>query len=204
MLRVNILSFIFIFIMVLGCQNPYGSFEKKANQVNALSKLKQFQAYTTMYYEENNGFYGRLNDDGTGIDEAFYKAWDKHTNPEPLSGYLFSHIETGLNGLTLNLRERIGLCAYPFKPGKTGDFIYCALADLRVLEKKFSGMAQGFTSGAEEWTVYKAQYKDLGGPVHAWPAEEDLHTIFQPINKKAPQEGLDEARKLFDTIRKQP
>jgi hypothetical protein len=202
---------IWIFLLlsvVAGCQNPLNLENrtyKKAYYVNALSKLRIFQSFTTMCYEER-GQYCTMQDlfRGGGIDEAFYQAWDGHPDPEPLSGYFFSEIERDSRGALLNRRIRTGLCAYPEIPGKTGDLIICALADMTTLDKKFQYMGdEGVVSGSDEWAIYQAMYEDLGSPVKKWPSQSELKTKFQMLHAPTPQKGLQQARDLFDKAHKQ-
>jgi hypothetical protein len=201
----------FLFLSVVaGCQNPLNlenKIYKKAYYVNALSKLRIFQSFSTMCYEER-GQYCTMRDlymlNGGAIDKAFYKAWDGHTVPEPLSGYFFSEIERDSRGALLNRRIQTGLCAYPEIPGKTGDYIICALADMTTLDREFQDKGnEGFVSGSDEWTIYKAMYEDLGSPVKKWPSQSELKAKFQVLHALNPQEGLQQARDLFDKALKQ-
>ena len=92
-----------------------------------------------------------------------------------------------------------GLCAYPAKPGKTGDLIICILADPQNFQEGMSGDFPTVSHG-EEWTFYKAKYKDIGEPVRSWPSDETLQETFQALKKRTPQEGLREAERLVKSV----
>ncbi len=196
---------------MIGCERTdYSSlFEgtkeyKQAHETSAMSYLKRYQTATSLNQVEY-GRYSNLPDlyEEGGyrglIDEAFYEAWDGHDDPQPLGGYLFSDVDADANGAPLDREDRAGLCAYPSKPGESGDHIICVLADPRHFKAEPIS-AGGFVSHGEEWTFYKAKYEDIGEPVRRWPSDGELGGVFQPYQKRTPAEGLREAQRLKDSV----
>lgn len=179
----------------------FSSMSKKGSEAKILSILKRFQICSNLYQMEQ-GRYGKLQElyewDKREMGEELYRAWDGHNNPQPLGGYLFTNIDRDASGAALDLREQIGLCAYPAEPEKTGDYIFCMLADLRDPDEIDGSIEQNsFISHGQEWTLYKARYEDIKGPVRRWPTKSELKTKFHAREKLTPEEGLEKARDIY-------
>ena len=170
-------------VIMLGCTI------KVANETNALSNLKRYQVATSLYQVEE-GEYGTMSElyeaDQGIIDQALYDAWDGNPDPRPLGGYLFSEIVHDTDGGPLEVDERAGLCAYPVGPGKMGHDILCVLLDSRKFKPEPIG-EEGFVSQGEEWTFYRARYRDIGGPVRRFPSDSELQRKFVPLSKLTPE-----------------
>jgi hypothetical protein len=134
------------------------------------------------------------------ISQAFFNAWDGHSQPQPLAGYLYASIDRDSTGAPLDRFNYAGLCAYPAEPGKTGDLIICILADPRHFQAKEIGDFGAAVSHGEEWTFYKARYEDVGKPVRRWPSDRTLRETFQAVDKRTPEQGLREAQRLVESM----
>ena len=177
-------------VAILAFGMMFGCTFQVANEVNALSNLKRYQVATSLYQvEEGAGKYGTMSElyqaDQGIIDQALYDAWDGNPDPKPLSGYLFSEIVHDTNGEPLDFSGRAGLCAYPVGPDKMGD-ILCVLADSRKFKPE-PASEEDFVSHGEEWTLYRAKYSDIGGPLRRFPSDSELQRNFVPLSKPAPE-----------------
>jgi len=198
MIRISIVLVIIGICAFSGCGGS-SSYDKKYNETRAMSFLKKYQTANSLYQVEY-GSYASLKElyevgSSGAIDEAFYQALDDHNNSQPLSGYMFSSIDKDSDGSRLDSTERAGLCAYPEKPGESGDLIICVLSDPHHFEdEELEG--GGFVSHGEEWNYYTAEYKNLDEPLRKWPADKKLDNDFTRIQKRNPTEALQEARKM--------
>lgn len=175
---------------------------KKHNETVAMSFLKKYQTAATLYQVEY-GRYGSLKEvyeDGSSgvINNDFYQAWDGHNNPQALGGYLFSSIDEDSNGGELDRSDRAGLCAYPEKPGGSGDLIICTFAD--PADFRAEEIAGGAISHGEEWNFYVANYTTMGKPLRKWPSRNMIETNFTKIQKRNPSEALAEALKMAKEV----
>jgi len=203
--RAFMVSIIIGICVLSGCGGS-SSYDKKYNETRAMSFLKKYQTANSLYQVEYGSYTSlkMLYEDGSSgvIDKAFYQALDDQNSPQPLSGYLFTSIDKDSDGSKLDRTERTGLCAYPEKPGESGDLIICTLSDPRHFEaEELEG--GGFTSHGEEWNFYIAGYQNLGEPIRKWPTDEILKNNFTRIQKRNPTEGLQEARKMAEVFQKQ-
>ena len=170
--------------------------ERKTNASHALSQLKKFQTATTVY-ETEHGQYASLEtlleEDPSGlIDAEFGAAWEARSQPTPLSGYLFAAMDAE------DESERIGLCAYPSEPGKSGDLILCTFADSADLEDEEVG--GGFISFGEEWSFYVANADVVDHPPRYWPGE-GIPKQFARLRTREPAQALEEAWQLVEAER---
>ena len=200
--RIFLVSMIIWSCTLFGCGGS-SSYDKKYNETRAMSFLKKFQTANSLYQVEY-GSYASLKvlyEDGSSgaIDKEFYQALDGQGNPQSLSGYLYSSIDNDSDGSTLDRTERTGLCAYPEKPGESGDLIICILSDPRHF-KADEIEGGGFVSHGEEWNFYTANYQKLGEPLQKWPTDQELKNNFTRIQKRNPTEGLQEARKMAEKV----
>ncbi len=174
-------------VAILALGMMFGCTFNIANETNALSHLKRYQVATSLYQvEDGEGKYGTMSElyeAGQGIiDQVMYDAWDGNPDPRPLGGYLFSEIVHDTNGKPLDFRERAGLCAYPVGPGTMVDHILCVFVDSRKFKPE-PIFEDGFVSHGEEWTFYRASYRDIGGPLRHFPSDSELQSKFVPLKK---------------------
>ena len=104
--------------------------------------------------------------------------------------------------MPLDRRNRAGLCAYPADPDGVADKVFCILADLHRLDAQVDANEYGFVSHGEEWSIYKAKYEDVGGPIRRWPSERELRLRFQEIGKLTPMQGLKKSQQVYDEYEK--
>ena len=200
--RVFMVPIIIGICALFGC-GGFSSYDKKYNETRAMSFIKKYQTANSLYQVEY-GSYASLKvlyEDGSSgaIDKAFYQALEDQNSPQPLSGYLFSSIDKDSDGGKLDRTERTGICAYPEKPGESGDLIICTLSDPRYFKaEEMEG--GGFVSHGDEWNIYVADYLKLGEPLRQWPSDEILKNNFTRIQKRNPTEGLQEAQKMAGKI----
>ena len=177
-------------IVLAGC-GP-SDYERKGNATHALSQLKKFQTATTAYETEYGGFASfelLLQEDTSGlIDAKFATAWDGEPQPMPLSGYLYSSLDAE------DESERIGLCAYPSEPGKTGDVVLCTITDPEEAEE---GDVNAFATYGPRWSFYVARVKEVERAPRAWP-EEGAARHFTRMQSRKPAEALEEAWRLVE------
>lgn len=157
-------------------QSGVGGPDKAYNETQAIARLRQYQTAQFMFQSmgsaEGEGFARRLPDlySTPGmpgqklIPEGMAKAWGGAPNPEPLDGYLFVELRTKADGTPVTFEGEFGLCAYPAKPGKSGDLVYLLLLD-------------GETP--EIW-VRRCQ-KDLPLPIAIWPSLEELNRLYHAM-----------------------
>jgi len=193
-----------VLICIGGCADAL-LVPQEAYEVKVKADLRKFQSYSAFYYMET-GRYGSfeqvLEAVGSEADSDLYWAWDGHADAEPDGGYFFCEIAGGPGGGPLDRRVRTGLCAYPAKPGVTGDYIYCVLADTSALDAMGSPEEFGFVSRGEEWKMVRARYKDIGGPPRYWPSEAQLKEKFEVLEGISPEEGLRRARAAAEEYEK--
>ncbi len=67
-------------------------------------------------------------------------------------------------------------------PVKMVDDILCVLVDSRKFKPE-SISEEGFVSHGEEWTFYRARYRDIGGPLRRFPSDSELQRKFVPFSK---------------------
>ena len=191
--RLSIVATAFIYLLTLsGCGTS--DQERKGNAARALSQLKKFQTATTVY-ETEYGEYASLelllDDDASGLIEAGLEAaWDGQSQPTPLGGYLYAAMDAE------DELERVGLCAYPSEPGKTGDVILCTFADLEDMETPEEA-AGGFVVSGEEWSFYVARVQDVSQPPQYWP-DDGIPPHFTRMKKRKPAQALEEAWRLLE------
>ena len=92
------------------------------------------------------------------------------------------------------------MCAYPSRPGETGDLMICTLVDPQYFRAQ--EIAEGaFVSHGEEWNFYTADFKSFGKPLRRWPDDEEFKDRFIRIEKRNPEETLAAARALAESLR---
>ncbi|MFC1588530.1 hypothetical protein ACFL54_09475, partial [Planctomycetota bacterium] len=95
---------------------------------------------------------------------------DTQDVPKAFEGYLFTIIDMDDSGQS-------GLCAYPEKPGKTGDTILLVFIDGYFAENPV------FTNKRDTLYIYQASYKDIGRPINEAPSAQEL-SKFEKVEKK--------------------
>ncbi len=167
-------------------------YERRRNETRALSYLKKFQTAATLYQVEF-GRYGTLEElrGDDLIESALYSAWDALENPRPLGGFLYTHF--------VKDSERVGMCAYPSEPGTSGDLMICTLVDPRYFQAQ-EYAEDIYISHGEEWNFYTTDFASVGEPLRHWPDDRTLESRFTRIEKRSPEEGLAEARRLAETL----
>jgi hypothetical protein len=182
------------------------NFQKRFNQSKALSCLREWQVAQCVYEQMNPGSnrnrYAQrmieLYDAPDAqprrlylIDKDLADAWDGNDRPVALGGYLFADIAPDIPS------AQIGLCAYPEKPGESGDAMLILLID----DTKLSMTKEGRPAqSGNEIRIYATLYNNIGAPLRTWPGEEELETNFIRIDR-----GLmstDDLRKLIDETKK--
>ena len=190
-------------VAILGCGEGISvtGVMKMANETKAMSILKMLQTASTVYQCEREGVYGtikELYDSGGMISENIYQACDSQAKPQPISGYLFADITTDSSGAPLEKHLKAGFVAYPAKTGAgTIILMLCDPRDAKIPQ----GDENGFVSHGEEWTFYKADYAKIGKPVRCFPSDNELRAKWTAINKYTPEEGVKEAKKIFNQAR---
>lgn len=155
-------------------QCSIGGTDKTYNETQAIARLRQYQTAQFMFQEMGSEGEGRFaarlpdlyNPPGMPgqklIPQGMAKAWGGSPAPEPYDGYLFLELKTKADGSPVSFEGEFGLCAYPAKPGKTGDIIYLLLLD-------------GMTP--ELWA--RKCETGMSLPVTVWPTPEELNRSYR-------------------------
>ena len=123
----------------------------------------------------------------------------KTPGAKPIHGYFLSEIETGPDGDELDRVHRAGLCAYPAKPGDTGDNIICITVAPGGKRPVGAGPAV-FAGLPPRWSIYLARYEDIGEPVTDWPNEGELQDRFRIFSQLSPEKGRTKAWEILDQV----
>ena len=138
-------------------------YDKRRNESHAMSYVKKFQTAVTLHHVEYGSHTNMAALFETGeIEAPVYEAWDQHDAPKAHAGYLYTYFQGG--------DERIGLCAYPAKPGTSGDVMICALGDLSAWD--------------DEWELYTTNFEHYGRPLHDWPTRRELESDFVRMERR--------------------
>jgi hypothetical protein len=180
-----------------------GAYTKLYNETSAKALLKEYAVMQGVYRMEERDArwrYGSVKDlfgDGGSkslISERLYRAWDGHPSPRAANGYLFAEIDTGADGLPLDRTKRAGLCAYPERPGRSGEKVILMLLD----DDRRYGLPHGVESPdvgqGRDWNYYVAEYAKAGKPARVWPTPRELSDVFRVQAQYAPGQAVTAAR----------
>lgn len=183
-----IIGWLLSFVVIIGC-----GVAKESNHTSAMAQLRKFGTANSLHYAERMEYAANLSVlyKAGFIYGDLYDAWDKHSHPIPLSGYVFTEIIEESNGAPINRHARSGLCAYPAEPGSSGDKIFLILLDDKFMQitspdtpvgEGGMGGDGGFAaSGGSKLLV--APYERIGGPVTRWPTEEEMTSIYEELSR---------------------
>ncbi|PCJ62599.1 MAG: hypothetical protein COA79_03540 [Planctomycetota bacterium] len=180
----------------------YKGVTMQSNEVNALSGLKQWQMAVSVamneigQYPSSEEIFGDDNRFLGMLDEDVANAWDGHSDPIPYNGYYFSSLEEDEDSES---KFRVGLCAYPVKPGSTGNaMILLLLDDSKMSFDEETGQPIGRDDSFQIW---RGNFTDYGEPVREWLSKEDLNQYFKRVDKSV-KEGMKEAQEAFDKAKR--
>ncbi|MFH1023380.1 MAG: hypothetical protein V1809_08310 [Planctomycetota bacterium] len=175
---------------------------KVTNRTGALSALRKYQVAQFVYREMSEGeggrpvFAARLPDlhrtpDGRRvldlIPESLAAAWAGAAAPAPLNGYRFADVAVEEK----DRDARCGLCAWPDRPGVSGDEVLLILLDETTVAMPEEGrVVEG--GGVSLWSRPCAE---ISGPVTSWPAAEEL-ARWKRLDKSV-KEGMKAAEEEF-------
>lgn len=172
-----------LFLTLSGCGGESGVF-KKSNQTNAMAKLRNFGTVNSIFYAERMEYSDLQGLYREGyIAREFFDAWDKNANPTPFQGYLFTDITEYSNGGPMDRHARSGLCAYPVKPGSSGDKIFLILLDDRFSEVVGGNPEEGGFASTGGSKLLAVPYNKVAGPVTRWPSDEEMKFLYEDLSR---------------------
>ena len=174
------------------------------NETNAKALLKQYNIAQFFCLSEYNEFASLqdLSKEMFGmIKKGMLEASDSVPNPKPLKGYYYSEIVIDSNGEDLDPQCRAGLAAYPSEAGKSGTTVILMLIDICQEDLSDGEPEESVKSSGDEWHFYYANAYDVKGPITCWPSESELKLRWRKDRKYTPEEGLQEAQKIADSIK---
>lgn len=166
-------------MLVAGCGDS-GSLLAQAQKTKVMSLLKMYSVAQEMNRMETEGRYGSMAElvRAGRLTGELAAAWDGQANPVSVGGYLFHDIEVADKGPRLHA----GLCAY--MPKGDGDVV------LMLLDGTVA-------NDSDSWNYYEASARAVSAPLLQWPDAGEL-SKYRKLTKYSPEEGVNEAKRLYE------